>query len=37
MAEFGYALGQKAARAPDVPAWLPGDEFEAAQKRLQHP
>jgi Zn-dependent M28 family amino/carboxypeptidase len=34
MAEFGYALGQKAASAPNIPVWLPGDEFEAAQKRL---
>jgi len=30
MAEFGYALGQKAAAAPTVPMWLPGDEFEHA-------
>jgi Zn-dependent M28 family amino/carboxypeptidase len=35
MAEFGYALGKKAASASTVPAWLPGDEFEPAQKRLQ--
>jgi len=35
MAEFGYALGKKAASASAVPAWLPGDEFEPAQKRLQ--
>jgi Zn-dependent M28 family amino/carboxypeptidase len=34
MAEFGYALGQKAASAPGAPVWLPGDEFEVAQKRL---
>jgi Zn-dependent M28 family amino/carboxypeptidase len=34
MAEFGYALGQKAASAPSAPVWLPGDEFEMAQKRL---
>jgi Zn-dependent M28 family amino/carboxypeptidase len=34
MAEFGYALAQKAATAPDIPMWLPGDEFEPAQKRL---
>jgi Zn-dependent M28 family amino/carboxypeptidase len=34
MAEFGYALGEKAASAAGVPVWLPGDEFEAAQKRL---
>jgi len=30
MAEFGYVLGQKAASASTVPAWLPGDEFEKA-------
>jgi hypothetical protein len=34
MAEFGYVLGRKAATRQNVPAWLPGDEFEAAQKRL---
>jgi Zn-dependent M28 family amino/carboxypeptidase len=34
MAEFGYALAEKAASAPNAPVWLPGDEFEAAQKRL---
>jgi Zn-dependent M28 family amino/carboxypeptidase len=34
MAEFGYALGQKAASAPSAPVWLPGDEFETAQKKL---
>jgi Zn-dependent M28 family amino/carboxypeptidase len=34
MAQFGYALGQKAASAPTDPAWLPGDEFEPAQKKL---
>lgn len=32
MAEFGYALGKKAANASTVPAWLPGDEFEKAGK-----
>jgi len=31
MAQFGYALAQKAATAPTVPMWLPGDEFEHAQ------
>ncbi len=31
MAEFGFALGQKASIAPTAPAWLPGDEFEHAQ------
>jgi Zn-dependent M28 family amino/carboxypeptidase len=35
MAEFGYALGQKAASAPSVPAWLPGDEFEKAQRQVR--
>jgi Zn-dependent M28 family amino/carboxypeptidase len=34
MAAFGYALGQKAASAPNTPVWLPGDEFEAAQRKL---
>jgi len=34
MAKFGYALGQKAANAGTLPAWLPGDEFEPAQKKL---
>lgn len=32
MAKFGYALGHAAAIQPDTPKWLPGDEFEAAQK-----
>jgi Zn-dependent M28 family amino/carboxypeptidase len=36
MADFGYALGQKAAEAPTAPSWLPGDEFEAAQKQRQN-
>jgi TonB family protein len=35
MAKFGYALGEKAANAGATPKWLPGDEFEPAQKRLQ--
>jgi TonB family protein len=35
MGQFGYALGMKAAMANTVPAWLPGDEFEKAQKKLQ--
>jgi Zn-dependent M28 family amino/carboxypeptidase len=34
MGNFGYALGQKAASAPTVPLWLPGDEFEPAQRKL---
>ena len=33
MARFGYVLGMKAAASKTIPAWLPGDEFEAAQKR----
>jgi Zn-dependent M28 family amino/carboxypeptidase len=32
MGEFGYALGEKAAGTAAVPLWLPGDEFEKAQK-----
>ena len=32
MAEFGYALGKKAASGDAAPAWLPGDEFEKAGK-----
>ena len=35
MAQFGYALGQKAANASTVPIWLPGDEFAPAQKQRQ--
>ncbi len=35
MARFGYVLGRKAAAADAIPAWLPGDEFEPAQKRLR--
>jgi Zn-dependent M28 family amino/carboxypeptidase len=34
MAQFGYVLGEKAASADSIPKWLPGDEFEAAQKLL---
>jgi Zn-dependent M28 family amino/carboxypeptidase len=34
MAQFGYVLGEKAANANSIPKWLPGDEFEAAQKQL---
>jgi len=34
MAQFGYVLGQKAANAATIPVWLPGDEFEKAQKEL---
>jgi Zn-dependent M28 family amino/carboxypeptidase len=35
MGHFGYVLGEKAASAPTIPVWLPGDEFETAQKELQ--
>ena len=35
MARFGYVLGQKAAIAAEAPGWLPGDEFENAQRKLQ--
>jgi Zn-dependent M28 family amino/carboxypeptidase len=34
MAHFGYALGEHAANASSAPVWLPGDEFEKAQKQL---
>jgi len=34
MAEFGYALGQAAATQTGEIKWLPGDEFESAQKKL---
>ena len=32
MAQFGFAMGWKAASAPRMPEWKPGDEFEAARK-----
>jgi Zn-dependent M28 family amino/carboxypeptidase len=35
MARFGFALGQKAATAPHLYGWQPGDEFEAARKRSE--
>jgi hypothetical protein len=35
MAQFGYALGMTAATAATDPLWLPGDEFEQAQKRMR--
>ena len=34
LASFGYALGQAAANLSGRVKWLPGDEFEAAQKKL---
>jgi Zn-dependent M28 family amino/carboxypeptidase len=33
MARFGIALGWKAANLASMPAWKPGDEFEAARKK----
>jgi hypothetical protein len=33
MTQFGYVLGQKAANAPGLQGWQPGDEFEAARKK----
>jgi Zn-dependent M28 family amino/carboxypeptidase len=35
MAQFGFALGQRAAAVPEVGGWQPGDEFEAARKTSQ--
>jgi Zn-dependent M28 family amino/carboxypeptidase len=35
MARFGFVLGWKAASLPEVPAWRPGDEFEAARKQSE--
>jgi Zn-dependent M28 family amino/carboxypeptidase len=35
LASFGYALGQAAAIQPAEIKWLPGDEFESAQKKLK--
>jgi Zn-dependent M28 family amino/carboxypeptidase len=32
MAEFGFALGLKAASQPELAGWLPGDEFEPARR-----
>jgi Zn-dependent M28 family amino/carboxypeptidase len=31
-AQFGFYLGLALAQAPEMPAWTPGDEFEAARK-----
>lgn len=36
LAHFGYVLGSKAANADTIPLWLPGDEFERAQKQLMN-
>jgi Zn-dependent M28 family amino/carboxypeptidase len=35
MARFGFVLGWKAASLPELPAWRPGDEFEAARKKSE--
>jgi len=35
MASFGYALGEAAAARQGDILWLPGDEFEGAQKKLR--
>ncbi len=35
MARFGFALGAKAASQPEMAAWQPGDEFEAARKKSE--
>jgi TonB family protein len=35
IAEFGYALGRRAAEAPAIPEWLQGDEFEKAKKNAR--
>jgi Zn-dependent M28 family amino/carboxypeptidase len=35
MAMFGYELGMQAASQPELIAWVPGDEFEAARKKSQ--
>jgi Zn-dependent M28 family amino/carboxypeptidase len=35
MARFGFVLGWKAASLPEMPAWRPGDEFEAARKKTE--
>jgi Zn-dependent M28 family amino/carboxypeptidase len=35
MTSFGYALGKAAATQPEKIHWLPGDEFESAQAKLQ--
>ena len=37
MAGFGFVLGWRAASQRELPAWNPGDEFEAARKRSQVP
>ena len=33
MARFGFALGWKAASAPQEIGWLKGDEFESAREK----
>jgi Zn-dependent M28 family amino/carboxypeptidase len=36
IARFGFVLGWKAAEAPNLAGWLPGDEFEPARKQSQN-
>jgi Zn-dependent M28 family amino/carboxypeptidase len=36
IARFGFVLGWKAAEAPNLVGWLPGDEFEPARKQSQN-
>ena len=33
LAEFGIALGRRAAALPRPIGWVPGDEFEAARRK----
>jgi hypothetical protein len=35
MAQFAFALRQRAAALHEVAGWQPGDEFEAARKKRQ--
>jgi len=35
MTRFGFVLGQRAASAPQLQGWRPGDEFEPARKKSQ--
>jgi Zn-dependent M28 family amino/carboxypeptidase len=35
MTRFGFVLGQRAAAAPQLQGWQPGDEFEPARKKSQ--
>jgi TonB family protein len=35
IAKFGFVLGFSAAALPQLPGWMPGDEFEPARKKSQ--